>query len=90
MSKNDKAVQEILNLKRKLREKVSKIDDEATLSLLKLQGGRRAGSGRNPVEDRKVQFQISLKQSQLDAIGGRKKAQEIALEAIKKFISEKD
>lgn len=49
----------------------------------KKHGGKRSGSGRPSIEDKKITLTIYPRQSQVEKVGGKDKAREIALSALK-------
>lgn len=48
----------------------------------KLHGGKRSGSGRPSVNDKKITLTIYPRQSDVDRVGGIDKAKEIALKSL--------
>lgn len=55
----------------------------------KSHGGKRKKSGRKPVDDPKVQISFYPKQSEVEKVGGKEGAQEIALKAVQKQAKKK-
>jgi len=52
----------------------------------KTHGGKRPGSGRPSIKDKKVTLTIYPRKSSVEAVGGMDKAREIALNSIQKPI----